>query len=225
MSAKDRVRIKRHRHIEQETAVALRELIRKTHLVHRDAARPSRELRRLRLLLYQQMVALLCQGAAGAALAARLHLPAQDVPIRPAEGIGERVLLLAVVPAEGDVHMVHHILQGHVIGGIEVQPVTDPAGVQLRAEQLPLDLIADAVELKIQRAADAMDLLREHQIPPPQIPAVGQHRDTHRLIPPSTGPLPCCCTLGAWSCWSFNSSRISRAWLSSAVPRSAAHAR
>ena len=157
------------------------------------------------------------QGTAGAPLTARLHLPAQDVPLCPVEGIGERVLLLTVIPAEGYIYVIHHILKCKIISSIEVQPVTKLAGVQLRAKHLPLDLFADAVKLKIQLVADAQDLLREHKIPPPQIPAVGQHRNTHKLNPPSTGPLPCCCTLCAWFCWTFNSSRISRARLLSLI--------
>ena len=70
------------------------------------------------------MVVMLCQCAAGTELAAGLHLPAQDVPLRPVERIREWVLLLSKIPAEGYFYMVHHILKRKIIGSMEVQPVT-----------------------------------------------------------------------------------------------------
>ena len=84
--------------------------------------------------------------------------------------------------------MVHHILKRKIIGSMEVQPVTQWTGIQLRAKHLLLNFFADTVELNIQHVANGQDLLRKHKIPFPQIPAVGQHGNTHKLIPPIVIP-------------------------------------
>ena len=132
--------------------------------------------------------------------------------------------LLSKIPAEGYFYVVRHILKRKIIGSMEVQPVTQWTGIQLRAKHLLLNFFADTAELEIQRVADAQDLLREHQIPLPQIPAVGQYGNTHRLIPPSTGPF-CSGALFTWACCSARRSRISWACVSRRTFCFAAHAR
>ncbi len=75
------------------------------------------------------------------------------------------MLLLSKIPAEGYVYVVRHILKRKIIGSMEVQPVTQWTGIQLRAKHLLLNFFADTVELNIQHVANAQDLLRKHKIP------------------------------------------------------------
>ena len=67
---------------------------------------------------------MLCQCAAGTELAAGLHLPAQDVPLRPVKRIQEWMRLLSKIPAEGYFYVCRHILKRKIIGSMEAQPVT-----------------------------------------------------------------------------------------------------
>ena len=70
------------------------------------------------------MTVLLRQRTVGAPLTACLHLPAQDVSLRPVKRIQERMRLLSKIPAEGYFYVVRHILKRKIIGSMEVQPVT-----------------------------------------------------------------------------------------------------
>ena len=99
-----------------------------------------------------------------------LQLGPQKFPLRRRKNVGERLLPCAVFSVQREIQVIPHLLPGHVVADVDVEPAAGLGAFYLWTEHLHLHRVAGAVHLKIQQPPHTVGWLCEQKVSRLEVP-------------------------------------------------------